>query len=166
MPVYSPPHAKRWWSLELTALKKSLNRAQRRLQTLRRDAPLANDPNLLEAWDTFRSVRRGWSKAIKKAKEDHFSRYLGTVNDENVFQASKYATNRAATPRFVPPLKQEDGSFTQTPRSRPTCSRVPSTFQIAMPTWMTLRELNILIPYHRPNILHSLRMRSSEAYLE
>jgi hypothetical protein len=119
VPVFSPPlYAKRWWSPELTSLKRSLNRAQRRLQGLHREFRQPFDPDLQEALAAFKAVRRLWAGGIRRAKREHFVKYLGTVDDENVFQASKYATNREITPRFIPPLKVDEESFTQTPQEQ------------------------------------------------
>lgn len=118
VPLYSPPpNSKRWWSPDVAKLRKTLNSCLRILQNCRRTLP-PMDRILLAAQNRYREARRKWTKGIHKAKRDHWVHYLGTINNDNVFKASKYATNRTPTAKFVPPLQHADGSITSTPQEQ------------------------------------------------
>ena len=82
------PHAKRWWTKELTGLRQDMLKTQRRACKLRGDA---NNP----LWEKFKDLRRAFNKELDKAKRDHWRDWLEKSTDPDLWTAHKYI---AATP--------------------------------------------------------------------
>ena len=100
------PYAKRWWTTDLTQLRRvytywrsrarSEHRAGREVPELERQA---------------RAASRQYHEAIRKQKKTHWDEFL--ADDANIWQAAKYL-NPDGTTAFdkLPPLKRANGSIT------------------------------------------------------
>ena len=89
-PVSRPSHySKPWWSPHLTILRREYHKAAR--------AARKNDTPHMR--DIARTSKGGYFKAIKAAKNKHWSSFLLTATPQNLWTAKRFAFGRAQ-PRF------------------------------------------------------------------
>jgi len=89
-PVSRPSHySKPWWTPHLTILRPEYHKAPR---TARR----SDTPNTREVANTSKA---GYFKAIKAAKNKHWSSFLLTATPQSLWTAKRFAYRRAQ-PRF------------------------------------------------------------------
>ena len=79
------PHAKRWWSKELTEMRQDMLKMWRKACKLRGDArnPL---------WERFKDLRRAFNRELDKAKREHWWDWLEKSTDPDLWTAHKYIT--------------------------------------------------------------------------
>lgn len=101
------PHSKRWWSPELTALKRTARRLSNR--AAKRSAP----PDTIEA---AREADRDYHRAIRRQKRHHWREYVESATEQTLWQASKYVTQAPdnISASRLPELKLADGSVART----------------------------------------------------
>ena len=91
------PHAKRWWTAELTLLRKSLSSARNYVTTLRRrgvDARVAHAAYL--------AARKEYFRQIEKQKKLHWKEFL--EDPQNIWKANRFtrvASQNATVPTLV-----------------------------------------------------------------
>ena len=83
------PKSKPWWTPALTALRKEYAKACR----------LAKKHRTETLMSLARLSRQGYFKAIKKAKDSHWSDFLARTTPHNIWTAKRFVTPRK-TPRF------------------------------------------------------------------
>ena len=83
------PKSKPWWTPSLTALRKEYAKACR----------LAKKHQTEDLVSLARLSRQGYFKAIKKAKNSHWSDFLARTTPHNIWTAKKFVTPRK-TPHF------------------------------------------------------------------
>ena len=91
------PHAKRWWTADLTLLRSSLSSARNRVTTLRR-----RGADTSEAQVAFQTIRREYFRLIEKQKKLHWKDFL--QDPSNIWKASRFtrmASQTAAIPTLV-----------------------------------------------------------------
>jgi ribonuclease HI len=98
------PFSKRWWSEELSILRKEASKARRRWRQSR----------TLEHKAAWMEARRIYEKNIHKHKRDHWRTFLGNLDQTTLFTAARYATTTPA-PRYIPPIKRADGTLAGSP---------------------------------------------------
>jgi len=90
MPVSRPsPHSKPWWTPHLSILRREYHKAAR---TARKH----DNPQMREVAGTSKA---GYFKAIKAAKNKHWSSFLMTATPESLWTAKRFSSGRAQ-PRF------------------------------------------------------------------
>jgi len=129
-PVSRPSHhSKPWWTPHLTILRREYHKAAR-------TAKEHDTPHMREVAGTS---KRGYFKAIKAAKNKHWSSFLLTATPQSLWTAKRFAYGRAQ-PRFpsLPgaetPLQMNRvlldhcwAAFSPPPRLRPDRSEPPLT---------------------------------------
>jgi hypothetical protein len=100
------PYAKRWWTTDLTNLRRTYTHWRNRARTKRRNRTIQPD---LE--QQARMARKEYHDAIRKQKRTHWHEFL---DDSNIWQAAKYL-NPDSTAAFdkVPPLTKSNGGWTE-----------------------------------------------------
>jgi hypothetical protein len=96
------PHAKRWWTADLTLLRRSLSSARNHVTTLRR-----RGVDTSEAHTAFQAARRVYLQQIEKQKKEHWRQFL--EDQSNIWKANKF-TQVASQARNVPTLVQGNES--------------------------------------------------------
>ena len=77
------PQAKRWWTRELTNLRKTMIRN-------RRKASKARGKRDNTAWDQFKEARREFGRELEKTKKNHWHDWLEKATDPDLWTAHKY----------------------------------------------------------------------------
>jgi hypothetical protein len=89
VPMSKPvPHSRRWWSKELSDLKKAKNKINNQSYIYR---AIADHPSHEE----HRVISEKYSKAIGDAKAQHWAEYLEEIDDNLLWTANKYLLNPA-----------------------------------------------------------------------
>jgi len=78
------PHAKRWWSPELTVLRRSLSSSRNFVVTLRR-----RGEEISEAMETVRSIRREYFHQTEKQQKQNWKDFL--ADRSKIWKANAYA---------------------------------------------------------------------------
>lgn len=77
------PHTKRWWNKELTATRRTRNRAS----TVRyRWCSLPDHPS----HNKYRKISREYARAIESAKPDHWSEWIKHIGGNNIWSIHHY----------------------------------------------------------------------------
>ena len=84
----SSPYMKRWWTKELTDMKKSKERLARKSY---RKIAVDEDP----IHEEFRQVRNDYSLAIRRTKQGHWTEWLETLDDEGLWAANRLVSGPA-----------------------------------------------------------------------
>lgn len=90
------PHAKRWWTADLSLLRSSLSSTRNHVTTLRR-----RRADTSEARVAFQSIRREYFRLIEKQKKSHWKDFL--QDPSNIWKANRFtriASQTAAIPTF------------------------------------------------------------------
>ena len=77
------PQAKRWWTKELTNLRKDMLKIRRKICKKRAD------PNNTK-WAQFRDARRRFGRELEKTKKNHWRDWLEKAMDPDLWTAHKY----------------------------------------------------------------------------
>jgi ribosomal protein S9 len=100
------PYAKRWWTTDLTQLRRIYTYWRNRARTQRRAGSIS--PELEQQ---AQNASEEYHEAIRKQKKAHWNEFL--AEDANIWQASRYLNpNGSAAFDKIPPLKKSDGSTT------------------------------------------------------
>jgi hypothetical protein len=100
------PYQKRWWNLDLTALRRQYNECRNHARRIRRAG--APRPELEQG---ARTAKRTYFYAIRQARKDHWENFL--ADDANIWTASKYLDpSKSAAFARVPPLQKPQGDIT------------------------------------------------------
>jgi hypothetical protein len=101
------PYAKRWWTTDLTQLRRTYTHYRNRARTQRRAGC-----RLPELEQRAKDAAKEYHDAIRKQKKSHWSSFL--ADDTNIWQAVKYLTPNGSTAfDKIPPLIRTDGSVTE-----------------------------------------------------
>ena len=79
------PQAKRWWTKDLTNLRKAMLR-QRRRACKERGKPSSM------VWEQFKVARREFGRELEKTKKNHWRDWLEKATDPDLWTAHKYIT--------------------------------------------------------------------------
>ena len=79
------PQAKRWWSKELTILRKEMLKIQRKICKSRGKTSELT-------WEHFREARRKFANVLEKTKKNHWRDWLEKATDPDLWTAHKYIT--------------------------------------------------------------------------
>lgn len=102
------PHAKRWWTQDLTALRREYTRARNLARSQRR---AGNISSALEA--TAKGAAKRYHDSIRKQRNQHWEDFLS--DHDNIWQATKYLSPFDGTEgAYIPKLTRGDGSQTTT----------------------------------------------------
>jgi endonuclease/exonuclease/phosphatase family metal-dependent hydrolase len=101
------PYAKRWWTTDLTQLRRVYTYWRNQARTQRRMGRIFPD---LE--QQANEAAKEYHDAVRKQKKAHWEEFL--ANDTNIWQAAKYL-NPYSSSAFdkIPPLMRRDGSSTK-----------------------------------------------------
>jgi hypothetical protein len=100
------PYAKRWWTTDLTQLRRIYTHWRNRARTQRRAGLIS--PELEQQ---AKNAAEEYHDAIRKQKKAHWDEFL--AEDANIWQAARYLNpNASAAFDKIPPLKKADGSIT------------------------------------------------------
>lgn len=101
------PYAKRWWTKDLTHLRRIYTYCRNRARNQRRAGH--DDPQLQRQ---ARDAAKEFHDAIRRQRRTHWDEFLG--DDANIWQAAKYLNpDGGAGSVHMPPLLRSDGSTTQ-----------------------------------------------------
>ena len=97
------PYSKRWWTADLTEMKKANKTLARRAYRHR------GDPEHT-AHEEHEQVRRRYADAIEKAKKSHWEEWLESLQGEEIWVANKYVdkTSSDGAQARIPTLKRKD----------------------------------------------------------
>lgn len=96
VPKASPsPYAKRWWTEDLSVLRKSYTRLKNQLRRRWRNREDYSPQLDTQAW----VAKNVYFKAIRAQKKKHWDDFV--EDNENIWQASKYLSNSAGTSSFA-----------------------------------------------------------------
>ena len=104
-PMRITSYSKRWWTEELTQLRKQVKKKRRIAQKTQ------------DEWHKvqFKQARAFYKRSIRAAKSKCWNDFLENIKPNNIHKAAKYVkTNREAAP-FIPPICKDDGNFTNSP---------------------------------------------------
>ena len=87
------PHSKRWWTKDLTLLRRTANRLRNIYRRTKANVDKA-------AW---RSAANQYTDKIAQAKRDKWREFVNGADEKTIWQVKKYATN-IPVPSFVPML--------------------------------------------------------------
>ena len=102
-----PPYAKRWWTRELTQLRRGYTRLRNQARAGRRAGWAQPE------WEAqARIASKEYHDAIRQQKKAHWEDFL--AEDVNLWQVARYMKPGAHSAfDKIPPLKKSDGSVTQ-----------------------------------------------------
>src|SRR6266481_4481593 len=106
IPVSQPmPHLRRWWSKELSSLKKAMNRLSNKVYKMR---TLADHP----VHGEYRKICNDYGDAIKRAKAVHWTAFLEGMTGKELWSANWYISNQIGDggKQCIPTLKVVNGS--------------------------------------------------------
>jgi hypothetical protein len=87
IPISKPlPHTKRWWTSDLTVLRKARNRLA---NVAYRWRATPNHP----AHQQLKTANKEYAELIKKSKKEHWENWLTNASERDVWTANKYATD-------------------------------------------------------------------------
>lgn len=99
------PYAKRWWTSDLTRLRKAYTTLRNRARSDRRynfrDRTLERD---------VKQASKEYHNKIRKQKKEHWENFLG--DSTNIWQAAKFVKSPGTSFDKIPPLLCSDGTFT------------------------------------------------------
>ena len=94
--------SKVWWTENLTLLRKEMAK-QNRIYKRHNQSQLQ--------WEKFTICRAEYFQAIKKAKQNSWSKFLSEVKGKDIFQAYKYTKSRLT--EKISPIQAENGDLCQ-----------------------------------------------------
>ena len=94
--------SKVWWSDNLTLLRKEMARENRVYKRHNQSQ---------HQWEKFTTCRAEYFQAIKKAKQNSWSKFLSESRWKNIFQAYKYTKPRLM--QKIPPIQASNGELCQ-----------------------------------------------------
>ena len=103
------PHSKRWWTQELSTLRKQAARAWRQWRNTRLDSDH-------QIWT---SAHRTYQEQLAIQKRTHWRNFLAEIDDTSLYTAAKYTT-KTPIPRHIPPIKAPNRSIVNTPQDQAT----------------------------------------------
>lgn len=86
--VKPSPFAKRWWTKELSRLKKHKERLARKLY---RERAVDED----QIHEEYRQAWNRYSEAIRKTKEEHWLDWLEKLDEEGIWTANRMVSGTA-----------------------------------------------------------------------
>jgi len=101
MPAKKPcPFSKRWWTTELTALKKRKNQLSNEAYKFRH---IVDHPSKEE----HKKITKEFASAIEDAAKSHWLNWLENISAQQIYSANKYVTNKPSdySSTRVPSLK-------------------------------------------------------------
>jgi len=102
-PLTKPsPHSKRWWTEQLTQLKREANRLRKVYQLTRHDIDRA-------AW---KAKAKEYTDEIAKAKVTKWKEYIEKADDKSIYQIKQYVTN-TPTSSIIPTLNGKEATNEQ-----------------------------------------------------
>ena len=101
------PYTKRWWTKELTTLRKRLSHTRRQWRSTRTE----------DDHQTWTETRKAYQKLLTSQKREHWRKFLEDISDSNLFTATRYTTT-APTPRYIPPIRTTDNNLASTPEAQ------------------------------------------------
>src|SRR5258706_2456957 len=110
VPLIKPtPHTKRWWSNELTLLRKDRNKASAEHYKC---SGLPDHPS----HSNYKTISKEFAKAIETAKADHWQDWINHVGGEDIWAIHKYMKTNPTDygHQRIPALKKPDGTSTTT----------------------------------------------------
>jgi ribonuclease HI len=159
------PHSKRWWTKDLTMMRREVAKLS---HLSYRNRSFAHH----YSHEEHRIKRNQYSEAIKKVKKAHWIDWLEDLSGNEIWTANKYLTASAGDGGLsrIPTLKRPDGSTADTNEEKstalaqaffpppPATSSVPEDFEypdaVPTPTPLTLDQLQRSIlklsPYKAP----------------
>jgi ribonuclease HI len=98
------PKSKRWWTKELTALRRTANRLGRRVSKLK---GRLGDPLYAE----YENAKREYAREIERNKRQHWRDWLERAEDPDIWTAHRYvsATTANGTSTRIPTLRKQSG---------------------------------------------------------
>ena len=99
------PYSKRWWSKELSALKKTNKTASRRAYRHRAEPQH-------EAHAAHEEARRQYAETIEKAKKEHWEQWLEELQGDEIWTANKYVDSPSTDggKARIPTLKRQEAN--------------------------------------------------------
>ena len=170
IPLIKPmPHTKRWWTNELTSLRKTRNKASTEHYRWR---GLPDHPSHLN----YKTISRQFANAIESAKANHWQEWINHASGDDIWTIHKYMNSNPTDygRQRIPALKKPDGTSTTTneqkarqlantffPPERPLGQQEhlfveenpPTTNHSKFPSFTPERVLNVLTkvnPYKAP----------------
>jgi hypothetical protein len=115
------PHTKRWWTKELTTLRRDVAKLSHRSYKYRDDTDH-------RCHEEYRTKRNQYSEAIKQTKKAHWVDWLEEIKGNDIWIANKYLTAAAGDGGLsrIPTLRRPDGSYADTNDDKSTA--LASTF--------------------------------------
>ena len=95
------PYSKRWWNVDLTALRSKFSRLRNQVRRCRR---LGQRQPLVEK--NAQIAKYEYQKAVKQAKKNHWKAFLDVT--ENIWQAAKYLDDEDHGFALISRLKKDD----------------------------------------------------------
>lgn len=86
--VQTSTRAKPWWNTELKEMRKLMVRAQKQMKS---------NPGIATAKEAYIKNRNSYFSAIKKAKHDHWNRFLAKEDAKSIFKAMSYTKDTSAS---------------------------------------------------------------------
>lgn len=101
------PYAKRWWTTDLTRLRRTYTFWRNQARSRRRMGQTS-----LDLEQRARTAAKEYHDAIRRQKSSHWNDFL--ADDANIWQATKYLQTGSGTMGDkIPPLVRADGSITE-----------------------------------------------------
>ena len=119
------PYAKRWWTSDLTQLRRVYTYWRNRARAIRRAGCITNDIH-----DTAKAAAKQYHDAIRQQKKSHWENFL--ADHDNIWRAARYLkSGKEAAFGKVPRLTRADG--TRTSSSAEQAEELLTTFFPPLP---------------------------------
>lgn len=119
------PYSKRWWTKELTKMKKALNQLSRVSNIYR---AVEDHPSHVE----WRNAAKEYAKAVDATRQEHWKDFLEEATSQSIWTANKYVTGEPTdgSKSRVPTLKvkQRDGSIQEATTNEQKSAALSSAF--------------------------------------
>jgi hypothetical protein len=104
------PYSKRWFTPELKAQQREVNRVRRKWQESCAERGRHNEVSV-SLFEDLRKKRRAWTRAIEKAKAGHWKEFLDSAGEGHLWKATAYTPTRESY-TSIPPLRRETEEIT------------------------------------------------------
>ncbi|CAG8677706.1 1347_t:CDS:2, partial [Acaulospora colombiana] len=157
VPLAAPcAYAKRWWTRELTELKKAKNRASAEAHKWRY---IPEHPS----HEAYHSLSTKYVTQIRKTKEEHWISWLEGLNDHDIWNVNKYLAKPASDlcRERIPTLKTPDG--TPTSNNSDKAKLLSNTFFPPPPSTIQLPNIPFpnpvgkFKPYSRARLISAIK---------